>query len=108
MNIGIDMELIKRFKLPRNHAFLKSVFTKNELEYAFSRSSPQTHLCGFFCAKEAVRKVKKGKVVLMKQIEIAHKKNGEPIARLKQGRNQTSYKISISHAGEYAVSCAIG
>ena len=108
MNVGIDMEAVERFKLPKSHAFLRGVFTDSELDYAFSRPSPEIHLCGFFCAKEAVRKIKKGKLVLMRHIEIFHKGEGRPIARLKQGRKFRLFKISISHAGGYAVSCAWG
>lgn len=108
MNVGIDMEPIKRFKLPRTHAFVQRIFTKKEITYAFSRPKPEIHLCGFFCAKEAVRKIKKGKTPLMNQIEILHKENGEPFAKVREMQKTISFKISISHAGKYAVSCAMG
>jgi holo-[acyl-carrier protein] synthase len=108
MNIGIDMELIRRFRLPKKHALLKRVFTKIELDYAFSRPKPEIHLCGFFCAKEAVKKIERGRPILMKHIEIIHRKNGEPVAKVKRDSSFKLVKVSISHAGDYAISCAIG
>ena len=107
MNIGIDIEEIVRFKLPKNHYFLKSTFTEKELKYAFARPKPQIHLCGFFCVKEAVRKTGTASKLLMKEIEVVHKKNGQPEVKINKRGNNWRFKVSISHSGMYAVGCAI-
>ena len=107
MEIGIDIEEVRRFKLPRKHAFISRIFTQKELDYAFSRRNPEMHLCGMFCAKEAIIKSGLSGNFLMSEIEILHKENGKPTAKLPKMKKNFYFKISISHAGKYAVACAV-
>ncbi len=107
MTIGIDIEEIGRFKLPKTHAFIRRIFTPQEASYAFARQRPEMHLCGIFCAKEAVRKAGVGSSVLMRDIVISHQKNGKPMAKVAKKGKIMSFEVCISHAGEYAVACAV-
>lgn len=95
--MGIDIEEVKRFRLKRTDRFIQTTFTLSELDYAFSRAHPEQHLCGFYCAKEALMKAL-DKPVLMKKIEIAHDKRGKPSFSTHKG-----YLVSISHTAAYAV-----
>lgn len=102
-DIGIDIEDIKRFKLSRNNRFILNNFTRNEIEYSYSKANPEKHLCGFFCAKEALLKTIK-KDYLLKNIEVTHQKSGKPSIRILK-TNKHKFKLSISHAKDYG--CAI-
>ena len=104
MEIGTDIEKVARFKLAKNSPFLNTHFTKNELEYAYSHTKPEMHLCGFFCAKEAVNKTL-SKSVLLKNIEVSHEKSGRPLVKIKGKKD--SFLLSISHCEEYAVAFVV-
>ncbi len=108
MDIGIDIEEIARFKLPKKSPFIKKTFFDSEISYCYNKSSPETHLCGIFCAKEAVRKSLGGKKIPFLKIEIKHEKNA-PYVRIKGRKTKIEgeFKISISHSKEYAVAVAI-
>jgi holo-[acyl-carrier protein] synthase len=98
--MGIDIEKIKRFKLKKGNKFLTNTFTEKELSYAFSKNHPEISLCGFFCAKEALRKITK-EPLLLNKIEITHGSEGMPMLR-KLGSKE-KFNVSISHSGDYAV-----
>ena len=108
MDIGIDIEKIGRFKLKRDAALIKNIFTKKEIEYCYSKTKPQMHLCGVFCTKEAVKKTMQQKGISLKDIEVTHAKNGKPTVKLHGPKNsKISFLVSISHTDEYAVATAI-
>jgi len=92
--IGIDIEEVKRFVMPRAHSFIIKSFTKNEIAYAYARTIPAMHLAGFFCAKEAYCK-SIGRGFAFQKIEIVHKSSGEPYLRI-NGR-LVKFVVSISH-----------
>jgi len=57
IGIGVDIEDVNRFtKLGGNKAFLKKVFTQNELDYCFSKKVAAPHLAVRYAGKEAVVK----------------------------------------------------
>ena len=111
-SIGIDIENIERFRgksLESDMSFLSLIFTPKELEYCFSKSNSAQHLCGRFCAKEAVVKALTplGIVdVLYNEIEILNTEKFYPIAKIEKYPN-VDIKVSISHNKEYATANAI-
>ena len=111
-SIGTDIEEIKRFEnktIENDKNFLERVFTKNELDYCFSKSLPQFSLCARYCAKEAVVKALSNyniNDVYYSDIEISNKEDGSPNAFVKK-YPQMQIKISLSHAKTYASAVAI-
>jgi holo-[acyl-carrier protein] synthase len=103
-DIGIDMEKTGRFAMQRDAGFLKDNFTKEELEYAFSKDNAEESLAGMFCAKEAIRKTI-SKPVLMRNIKITHAKDGKPTAKVEGSKN--TFRISISHTKDSAIAIAL-
>lgn len=112
ISIGVDIEDVTRFKyktLENDKHFLESIFTKNELEYCFSRGKTAQHLCGKFCAKEAVIKALsdyKNIELQYKDIEILNNTDGVPYINIEKF-NDLNFKISLSHTSEYAVAFVI-
>jgi len=59
IGIGTDIENIDRFEkldIAENNSFLNKIFSKNELEYCFSRKKATPHLAVRFSGKEAIIK----------------------------------------------------
>jgi len=105
MTLGIDMEDVGRFKLPKTHAFVRKIFTEKEIIYAYSKKKSHVHLCGMFCAKEAIRKAGIGSSLLMREIEIDRDHKGKPFAKL--AGKKSRFEISISHTNTHAIACAL-
>lgn len=107
IGLGIDIVEIKRFKKfkNRNEAFLKKVFTKNELDYCFSFRDSAPPLAGIFAAKEAVVKAASGKASIL-DVEIRHHKNGQPKIFTKN-KSRKDILVSISHTKDLACAVAI-
>ena len=75
--------------------------------YAFSKSLPAQHLCGFFCAKEAYIKASGKRKVDLRKIEVVHDDSGAPLLLIHveaevDGANLMEISLSISHTREYA------
>lgn len=112
--IGADIESIQRFtKLDyvENNAFLKKIFTKNELEYCFSKGKAASHLAVRYAGKEAVIKALSSidKINLSyREIEILNNENGVPIV----GINNVCFHnlkvfLSLSHCDDKAIAFAV-
>ena len=105
MSVGIDIERVERFRLPKESGFLTDNFTEQEIAYAYGHSQPEIHLAGFFCVKESFLKCT-GENRLLKEIEIVHGPSGKPVLHVSDaGTGDTA--VSISHAGEYAIGTVI-
>lgn len=110
---GIDIEEIIRFEKYENDLnskFLNRVFTKNELNYCFSKKNPAQHLTARFCAKEAIIKALypfENKKLLLKQIEIINKNKYPQINILTQLKYKYSFSLSLSHSKQYAIASVI-
>lgn len=110
---GIDIEEIIRFEKYENYInskFLNRVFTKNELDYCFSKKNPAQHLSARFCAKEACIKALfpfENKKLFLKQIEIINKNQYPQINILTQLKNEYLLSLSISHSKQYAIASVI-
>lgn len=106
--VGIDIEDINRFKkysLEKDSYFLESIFSKEELDYCFSKPLPAKHLAVRFCAKEAFIKAVSGKNVQLKhfEIKIVNDINGKPQIHLPKQYNYLESKISLSHEKDKAI-----
>lgn len=110
---GIDIEEIIRFKKYENDInshFLNRIFTKNELNYCFSKKNPAQHLTARFCAKEACIKALfpfENEKFFLKQIEVVNNNQYPQIKILKELKNKYSINLSLSHSKQYAVASVI-
>lgn len=108
ISIGCDIESIERFKnktRENDMPFLERIYTPKELEYCFSKGTPQQHLCARFCAKEAIVKALSDfniSNVYYNDIEIINRENGAPTAAIAK-YPQIKIKVSLSHCKEYAI-----
>ena len=108
MKIGIDIEEIERFKLKKSDPFNRRVFTDVEIEYAYKSNNPEIHLCGFFCAKEALKKTIEQKGLEYRDIEISHQESGKPWIKFKDGKFESEeFELSISHCKIYGIATVI-
>ncbi len=112
--IGIDIEKIERIReKATSDAFIKSVFTKTELDYYVSRGKRAETLAGMYCAKEAVAKAfgTGFRGFRPNDISISHSELGAPKVELSGKAAELSggkdVKISISHSGEYAIAVCL-
>jgi holo-[acyl-carrier protein] synthase len=119
---GVDMVLTSKLRdvCERHESFIAEVFTKTEQDYCMSKKNPYIHLAGRFAAKEACLKAlgrglgTQGVDNILREIEVAHAPSGRPELRLNGWAGKlagklgvTDSSVSISHAGDYAVSTVI-
>lgn len=107
IGIGVDIEDIKRFaaySLEKDLEFLKTIYTKTELDYCFSKRKPAKHLAVRFCAKEAFIKALPATIKELKfnEICISNINNGKPQISCSKILHCKSH-ISLSHDKEKAV-----
>lgn len=106
--IGIDLVEIKRFKKIKEGDFARwqKFFSKREWQYAFSSQKSTERLAGIFAAKESAIKALGDKYGgRFDLIEVLHKKNGAPFAKIRKSAKKVF--ISISHERKHAVAIAI-
>lgn len=120
MRIGNDLVLISRISgLASNQAFLEKIFCEAELEYCRSRGVGfEASLAARFAVKEAFGKALGTGIfsegVAPKDIWVQNEQSGRPILRLAPslierviGLGLSSWEVSISHQGEYALASVI-
>lgn len=118
---GVDIQELKRVeKLLANPAqdWLDAVFTDAEQAEADEPPTKVQYYAGRYAAKEAVAKALGtgfSDEVAWLDIEILRKPTGAPCVRLSGGAEVaanlcgiTSWLISLSHSGDYAVASVIG
>lgn len=91
-------------------AFYEQHFTAAELAGAELRPDQRAHLCGLWCAKEAVRKSDPALLALApREIVIESDSDGRPRVRLERSVLEAQFQIvlSISHSTAYAMASAI-
>ena len=91
-------------------AFYQSRFTEAELARACGQHHPRAHLCGLWCAKEAIRKSDPELLALEAiQIVIRYEPDGRPTVEFSKPEITARLKVvvSISHSAAYAVASAI-
>jgi len=112
--IGTDIESIDRFSQADhtpNSPFLNKIFTKNELEYCFSKKTAAPHLAARYAGKEAIVKALAsiGKAnPSYKEIEIVNNKNGAPTVRISNaGFQGLQVHLSLSHCRDKAIAFTV-
>lgn len=108
---GVDITEVKRLRQAIEKwgdAFLRRVFTKEELRNAKGRVSLYQHLAGRFAAKEAVFKALGDVNLTWQDVQVLNDKDGRPFCMLlnKKGK-RVEVHVSISHVKNYAVANAI-
>lgn len=112
--IGTDIESIDRFKkfdYEKNESSLSKIFTKDELDYCFSKNEAAPHLAARFSAKEAVFKALSDmgeSIQNYREIEIIHNDIGGPTVKINNEKSEKlQVKISLSHCKDKAIAFAI-
>ncbi len=110
---GVDIEEVIRFKKYEkniNSKILNRIFTKNELEYCFSKKNTAQHLTARFCAKEACIKALfpyENKKIFLNQIEVININQYPQISILTCLKNKYTINLSMSHCNNYAIASVI-
>ncbi len=107
LGVGIDIEIIKRFKkysLENDIDFLETIYTNEELEYCFLQKFPERHLAVRFCAKEAYIKAlpEINQDVKFNEINIVKQEKGKPQINCEKFPNQKCH-LSLSHEKDKAI-----
>ncbi|MDR2676482.1 MAG: holo-ACP synthase [Endomicrobium sp.] len=109
MNIGIDIEEVKRFeKYVNNKKYLKRVFVKEEILYSLTKENSAQYLAARFAAKEAVWKALniRNKNFSITDISIKNTKKGKPQVYIKNKKCKR-IDVSMSHTKKYVTAVAI-
>ncbi len=120
IGVGVDIVEISRIKSAVSRwkeAFLKRIFTENEIQYSQNKKFVYQHLAARFAAKEAVLKAI-GDASIQRiewhNVEVLNDEFGKPYIRLsgeakkvKEDKNITDIIISMSHTHKVAVANAI-
>lgn len=111
LGTGIDIIEIKRVERAIDRwgdAFIKHIFTDEEIKYAKKYKYPAQHFAARFAAKEAVFKaIYNNRHLGWKDIKILNDVEGRPYCVLKDQNFKNKILISISHSENYAVANAI-
>jgi len=105
--IGTDCIEISRFEKDKlKEIVIEKIFSKNEIEYCYSRPRPMQHFAARFCGKEAIMKALSffREKPLFSDIEIINDNNGMPFVKYKDEYN---IKLSLSHSSEIAMGFSI-
>jgi holo-[acyl-carrier protein] synthase len=111
--LGMDLEEIQALPIAtdfRAHDFYRAHFSPTELSTAFLKPDPRVHLCGIYCAKEAVKKSHPDLLHLrMLDIGISHDENGRPLVSLTDANLQRRFlfQISITHTSSVAAATCL-
>ena len=113
--VGTDIVSISRIDKiiqGKGDHFLNHIFSITEQDICNKKASPSIHYSGKFAAKEAVKKaILSSKSLLnipLSSIEIQNDKDGMPLVQIQGNGFDFNYvKVSISHAGDYAIATAI-
>lgn len=111
--VGLDVETVA--SLPEatdywEHDFYRKVFTRAELAYCLMADMPRTHLAGFWCAKEALRKCGDHLLRLeLNSIQVSHNEAGRPLLQILEGGEwqATPAALSISHTDTLAMAVVV-
>ena len=113
--LGTDIVPISRIDKiiqEKGEHFLDHIFSKIEQNICNTKASPSIHYSGKFAAKEAVKKAilssKSIQTVPLRSIEINNDTDGAPLVQIDKNKlDYENLKVSISHAGDYAIATAI-
>lgn len=108
LQIGFDIQDITALPLADDywdHEFYRQNFDKSEIAYAVVKPEPRTHLAGFWCAKEALRKCDPAFAsVAFATTAVMHDAVGKPclLSVSPAARVRLPHALSISHSGQIA------
>jgi phosphopantetheinyl transferase (holo-ACP synthase) len=108
LQVGLDVQDINALPLADDywdHEFYKEHFDKSEIAYAVVKPEPRTHLAGFWCAKEALRKCDPAFAgTAFATTAVMHDPDGRPWLLLvtPTGRVRLPHALSVSHSGQIA------
>jgi len=110
--IGVDIEEVDHLPVTSNyrtHDFYQSLFSKEEISSALLKPDPRMHLCGIFCAKEALKKSAPELINLrMDEIQTQHRQGRPFISTTHDSINaRFTFQVSISHSHHYAVATVL-
>jgi holo-[acyl-carrier protein] synthase len=110
VNIGIDIEEVKRFnKYIKDKEYLRRIFSKEEILYSLPKKNAAQHLAVRFAAKEAVWKAliaKNKKKLAVIDVSIQNDGDGKPQVYIKN-KKYKKVDVSLSHTNKYVVAVAI-
>ncbi len=110
--IGVDIQEVSHLPVTSNyrtHDFYQNLFRCEEISYALLKPEPRIHLCGIFCAKEALKKSAPDLIQLrMDEIQVHHHQ-GRPFIKTDYAAidSRFNFQVSISHSDSYAVSTVL-
>ncbi len=116
---GVDLVEVKRFKtaLKSGQAFMRRIFTKEELAYCKKKRMSPQHLAARFAAKEAVAKAfgnRQNLAMQWKDVWVENSKDGQPHVKLagdaKKLNNRYKVKrihLSLTHTDQFAIAMAV-
>jgi phosphopantetheine--protein transferase-like protein len=113
LQVGLDVEDIRSLPVASDyweHEFYQGTFARSEIAYAVLHLDPRTHLAGFWCAKEALRKCDPSFAeIAAQQTAVAHDANGRPYLVLETGAGveRLPHAVSISHTTEVATAVVV-
>lgn len=114
IGLGLDMQEVEDLPIAedfRIHEFYASHFSQEEIATAMLRPDPRVHLCGIFCAKEAVKKSHADLLNLrMSEIAVDHDTTGRPKLRLIGNphlHERFRFLLSITHTARFAAATCL-
>lgn len=120
VGVGVDIVEVPRIKdavIRWKDAFLKRIFTDNEINYSKAKKFAYQHLAARFAAKEAVLKAigdSSIQRIEWHEVEVFNDEFGKPFIRLsgeakkiKENKKISDIIISMSHTRKFAIANAI-
>lgn len=120
VGVGVDIVEVPRIKYAVSRwkdAFLKRIFTENEIQYSKAKKFACQHLAARFAAKEAVLKAIGDSSIQrigLSEVEVFNDESGKPFIRLsgeakkiQESRGISEIIISMSHTRKFAIANAI-
>jgi holo-[acyl-carrier protein] synthase len=107
VNIGIDIVEVNRIaKLIKSKAFLRRVFTAQEIAYCSAKKNKAQHFAVRFAAKEAVYKALGQAALSLTDIGVKNQPSGKPEVYIR-GKRESDIAISLTHTDLYAAAVAL-
>jgi len=118
LGIGIDIQEISKIDIDLEHeAFLRRIFTQDEINHCRAQSQPAECFMGRFTAKEAFMKALGAGIhqgIEFTDIEVLSQPSGAPVIKVHGLAKQQSealgaiaVHLSISHSGNIATAVVI-
>jgi len=113
LQVGLDVQHIGALPAASDFwtdPFYGKIFGKPEIAYAVLQSEPRTHLAGFWCAKEALRKCDPSFMqTSFEETVVKHDSDGKPylLWENSSGSSRLPHALSLSHTHEIATAVVV-